>query len=440
MARYSAENAIPHGGAWGRPAPITPVPIPTICLRRSKRRAAIGYVLAVQGPTNQAAAEQFKIRRGSWAGVPPAFQDLKFTRTLQNTIFSAMHSPGKPSYWIEVEDWHTAGEPFRIVHSLPAGHLPASPTVAQRRADITATPGHPLDELRRLLCHEPRGHAGMYGGFITPPDDSGAHFGVLFWHRNGFSTACGHGTIALGYWALFHRIVAVPPDADDGPVDVVVDVPSGRVVARMAVEKGKPVHADFINVASFQLTGPLYLTLPSCGVDVLVDLAFAGAVYASVDAAQFGLEIEPGNAQRFVQLAREVEALLGTRARYGSYGLYGVIFFSEEENGPGATRAIYQRNVTIFADGEVDRSPCGSGTCARLALLLAQGKLGPGSSRLVHRSIIASTFEADIVSAVASPVDGFAACIPRVRGRANLVGQTKFFIDPDDEVFPGFLL
>ncbi|KID79356.1 proline racemase, partial [Metarhizium brunneum ARSEF 3297] len=349
-----------------------------------------------------------------------------------------MHSTGKPSYWIEVEDWHTAGEPFRIVDKLPAGHLPASPTVAQRRADITATPGHPLDELRRLLCHEPRGHGGMYGGFITPPDDSGAHFGVLFWHRNGFSTACGHGTIALGYWAVFHRIVVVP-DAD-GVVDVVVDVPSGRVVARMAIEKGKPVHADFINVASFQLTGPLYLTLPSCGIDVLVDLAFGGAVYASLDAAQFDLEIEPRSAQRFVQLAREVEAVLGTRARYGSYDLYGVIFFSEEENGPNATHAIYQRNVTIFADGEIDRSPCGSGTCARLALLFAQGKLGPGSSRLVHRSIIASTFEADIVSAVASPVDGFPACIPRVRGRANLVGQTRFFIDPDDEVFPGFLL
>ncbi|EFY86066.1 hypothetical protein J3458_001621 [Metarhizium acridum] len=349
-----------------------------------------------------------------------------------------MDSTDKTSYWIDVEDWHTAGEPFRVVDKLPVGHLPASPTVAQRRSDITATPDHPLDELRRLLCHEPRGHAGMYGGFITPPDDSGAHFGVLFWHKNGFSTACGHGTIALGYWAIRHGIVKVPDV--DGLVDVVVDVPSGRVVARVGIERGKPIYADFVNVTSFQLAKSLSLAVPSCGIDVVVDLAFGGAVYASLDAAQFGLDVGPKNADRFIRLAREVKALLGTRARYGSYDLYGVVFFREEQNGQNGTQVIHQRNVAVFADGQIDRSPCGSGTCARLALLFAQGRLGPGSSRLVHRSIIGSTFEADIVSTAQSPFDGFPACIPRVRGRANLVGQTKFFIDPDDELFPGFLL
>lgn len=102
-------------------------------------------------------------------------------------------------FWINTEDWHTAGEPFRIVDKLPSGYLPEDRTVAEKRLSIMKDPAHPLDTLRQSLCHEPRGHADMYGGFITPPNDSGAHFGVLFWHKDGFSTACGHGTIALGF-------------------------------------------------------------------------------------------------------------------------------------------------------------------------------------------------------------------------------------------------
>ncbi|KAL6890090.1 hypothetical protein GGI43DRAFT_416366 [Trichoderma evansii] len=246
----------------------------------------------------------------------------------------------KAAYWVETEDWHTAGEPFRIVDKLPAGYLPSSATVAQKRFDITATSGHPLDELRQLLCHEPRGHADMYGGFITPPDDPSAHFGVLFWHKDGFSTACGHGTIALGYWAIAHDIVKITKP--DGTLDVVVDVPSGRVVARMGIEKGKPVHADFINVTSYQLAKSLPLTIPSCGLDISVDLSFGGAVYATLDVAQLGIEVIPNNAGRFIQLGREIKALLDTRAHYGSYDCYGVIFFSED----GDDQTVEQGNTS----------------------------------------------------------------------------------------------
>lgn len=104
-----------------------------------------------------------------------------------------------PPYWLATEDWNTAGEPFRIVKNLPSGHLTKDLTVSQQRLAIVETPAHPLNLLRKTLCHEPRGHADMYGAFITPPDDPGAHFGVLFWHKDGFSTACGHETIALGH-------------------------------------------------------------------------------------------------------------------------------------------------------------------------------------------------------------------------------------------------
>ncbi|KAF5711014.1 proline racemase [Fusarium globosum] len=338
------------------------------------------------------------------------------------------------SFWIETEDWHTAGEPFRIVQTLPPSHLPEGETVAQRRLAVIKTPNHPLDQLRQSLCHEPRGHADMYGGFITPPNDPGAHFGVLFWHKDGFSTACGHGTIALGYWAVTKGLVEAP---ENGIVDVVIDVPSGRVTAKIAVRDGKPIHGDFINVKSYQIAKDVSVNLPLHGVDVKVNLSFGGAVYATIDAAQLDLKIEPSQYINFINLGREIKASLGTRAHYNTYDLYGVIFFNDE--GTGTAGEVLQRNVTVFADGQIDRSPCGSGTASRVAVLLAEGRLGAGKSKLLHRSIIDTVFEADIVSEEESPVE-FPACIPRVRGTANLVGKINFFIDPEDTVFPGFLL
>ncbi|WYZ39722.1 hypothetical protein EsH8_IV_000063 [Colletotrichum jinshuiense] len=340
-------------------------------------------------------------------------------------------------FWIDSEDWHTAGEPFRIVDKLPPHHLPEGQTVAQRRIAIIKDPGHPLDRLRQTLCHEPRGHADMYGGFIMPPDDTGAHFGVLFWHKDGFSTACGHGTIALGYWAVAKGLVKVPED--EGVVDVVIDVPSGRVVASVGVTQGKPVHADFINVLSYQLTSPLAIKIPSHGVEISVVLTFAGAVYATLDAAQLGLVIEPGRCQDFIKLGREVKASLGERANHGNFDLYGVIFYNETDH-RSEKDEVRRSNVTVFADGQIDRSPCGSGTCAMLAVLLAQGRIGVGRSKLINRSIVSTEFEGDIISEEESPVDGFPGCIPRVRGHANLIGRMSFYIDSSDNVFPGFVL
>lgn len=272
----------------------------------------------------------------------------------------------------------------------------------------------------------------MYGGFITPPDDSGAHFGVLFWHADGFSTACGHGTMALGYWAVTKGLVKAPEG--DGTVDVVIDVPSGRVVATVAVKQGKPVHADFVNVLSYQLEKSLSVDVPSRGISIMVDLAFGGAVYATVDAAQFGLRVEPTNANQFIDLGREIKKVLGAKAHHGTYDCYGVIFY--RDNDPSADQ-VRQTNVTVFADGQIDRSPCGSGTCARLAILLAEGRIGAGRSKLMHYSIVGSAFEGSILSEQKSPVEGGApACIPRVRGHANLVGKMNFFIDAEDLVQP----
>ena len=146
-------------------------------------------------------------------------------------------------------DYHTGGEPFRIVPEPPSPIEGA--TVAERRVFAMNDPA--VDGARQVLCFEPRGHADMYGGFITPPDDEGAAFGVLFWHKDGFSTACGHGTIALGVWAIESGLIAADPS---GVTDVVIDVPSGRVTARVHTDGGRVVSVDFINVGSYVIAGP----------------------------------------------------------------------------------------------------------------------------------------------------------------------------------------
>lgn len=199
----------------------------------------------------------------------------KKLKSVDKVIMSNSHP--SPAYWIDTEDWHTADEPFRIVvpQDLSSDLLLAGTTVAEERAIVLETPSHPLDVLRRTLCYEPCEHGNMYGCFITPPNDVGARFGALFWHKEGFSTACGHGTIALRYWAVSSCIVDVPKK--DGLVNVVIDVPSGRVKASVMMKNGRPGYTDFVNVPSYVLTKRILVTIPSRKIDVHVQLSYCGA-------------------------------------------------------------------------------------------------------------------------------------------------------------------
>lgn len=346
-----------------------------------------------------------------------------------------MENSTKP-YWIETEDWHTAGEPFRIVRTLPAGITTTGSTVRERRLNIMSDPNHPLQTLRKTLCHEQRGHADMYGGFITPPDDEGAAFGVLFWHKDGFSTACGHGTIALGCWAISSGLVK-GPEGGNGQVDVKIDVPSGRVNARVTMTGGKIMHVAFINVPSFHITSGLPVQLASG--DITVDLAFGGAVYASVEAKTFGLQVEPEHYDKFIAIGREIKASLGTRGHFGAYNdLYGTIFYDRIDNKGGeGERAVTQRNVTVFADGAIDRSPCGSGTASRVATMYAKNELIKGQ-KFVHHSIVSTTFEAGVGEEAKSETE-WPGCRPEIVGMAHLVGLCRFYIDEADPTFPGFV-
>jgi proline racemase len=316
-------------------------------------------------------------------------------------------------------DYHTAGEPFRIV--LDGVPEIQGATVRERREHAAAS--DEIDRVRRLLCHEPRGHADMYGCFLVPPDDDGADLGVVFWHKDGYSTACGHGTIALGAWAVESGRVAAP---DDGEVDVTIDVPSGRVVARVRCRDGEVESVAFRNVPSYVIARGVQ----AAGVEV--DVAYGGAIYAFVEAERFGLRVVGDDLPRLIEAGRAVkEALAGSDfARHAEderlSGIYGTVL--HEQVGP-----LHQRNVAIFADGEVDRSPTGSATSARTALLRDGGALRDGETWR-NDSIVGTSFLARAIG------DDPGGVLTEVEGTAFRTGEHRFVLDPRDPLGTGFVL
>jgi proline racemase len=311
---------------------------------------------------------------------------------------------------VRTVDYHTAGEPFRIV----VGGVPPlqGDSVLERRRWARAH----LDHVRRLLVNEPRGHADMYGCFVTGSE--AADLGAVFFHNEGYSTACGHGTIALVTWAL--ESGRLP--AREGDVAVAVEVPSGRLPCVAAVRGGDVTSVRFRNVPSFVLRR---------GVEAAgcrVDLAFGGAFYAiapapaRLDRAGLPVLIERGRAVRDA-LNRAGAAVHPLEPELS--GVYGVVWTDGD------------RNVTVFADGEVDRSPCGSGTSARLALLDATGEL-PRGRALRHRGVVGTEFVGRVVGE--AEVAGIPAVITEVEGGAHLTGRHEFVLEPEDPLGTGFLL
>ncbi len=318
---------------------------------------------------------------------------------------------------IRTVDYHTGGEPFRIV---TGGVEPLQGrTVLERRRDALGR----LDQVRRLLVYEPRGHADMYGCHVVPPNDDGADLGVVFFHNAGYSTACGHGTIALVTWALDEGIV----ERREGENRVVVDVPSGRLETWAHVEGDAVRSVRFRNVPAF-----VWATRVRAGSHE-VDLAFGGAFYASLEE-----RVQPSELPRLIELGRTIKRELEAAHEIVHplepelRDVYGVIFWQEEGEEP-----LTQRNVTVFADGEVDRSPCGSGTSARLALLDSSSRLPRGAS-LRHLSIVGSEFTGRVVGE--TEVAGRPAVITEVEGSAYRTGTAAFTRDSRDPLGEGFLL
>lgn len=329
---------------------------------------------------------------------------------------------------LEVVDMHTGGEPVRIVVSgyppLPKG------TILEKRAFVRDR----LDHLRRILMFEPRGHYDMYGALLVEPDLPGADMAVLFMHNEGYSTMCGHAVIALGRYAVDQGLVRVVE-----PVTIVnIECPCGLVVAEVAVEDGKAGAVSFESVPSFLFAADRTVELPGFG-EILVDVAYGGAFYALADAGQFSLAFGRSPARAFVDAATALTEAVKRSIPIAHPDspdlafLYGSIL---TDGGDGAG-GIATRNVCVFADAQVDRSPTGSGVTARLAAMHARGEVALGETRLFE-SIVGSRFTGAV--ARAARAGDHAAIVARVSGRAHYSGKASFVVEADDELGRGFLL
>ncbi len=334
-----------------------------------------------------------------------------------------------PGEWrrLRTVDVHTAGEPLRIV----TGGMdePAGATILERRRWLHEH----LDEVRTALMWEPRGHREMYGCILTPPVEAGSDFGVLFLHNEGYSTMCGHGIIGIATAAPHLDLVpfAEPETA------MRIDTPAGPVEAVALVEAGQVRRTRFRNVPSFVDTLDAVVNVPGLG-EVRYDLAFGGAYYAFVQAADFDLRCTADEHDRLIRIGMAIKhAVMVDRPiehpREPDLGyLYGTIFIA-----PPLSAGVDSRNVCIFADGQVDRSPTGTGVSARLAIHHTRGEIGPGEEMVIE-SIIGTTFTGRVIDT--ATVGEVPAVIPEVEGSAHLTGRHEFVIDPDDPLAEGFFL
>lgn len=327
---------------------------------------------------------------------------------------------------ISTVDLHVSGEPLRIItDGFPEIK---GETQLERRAYCMEH----LDDFRKVLMFEPRGHHGMYGCIITPPAKEDSDFGVLFMHNEGWSTMCGHGIIAVVTMGIETGRFQVTEQNQK----FVIDSPAGEVIAYAHVEGNRVKSVSFENVPSFVLEKSIEMTIE--GKDIVADIAFGGAFYVITDSKHLGLDVSKKDLPELQKWGTKIKHYV--EANYnvvhpdepGLKGIYGVIYSDEP-----VKESADLRNVTIFADEQVDRSPCGTGTSARLATLFTHGKMGNGDS-FIHECITDGQFKGEIIGE--STVGEIAGVIPKVEGTAYITGFHQFVVDPEDELPLGFLL
>lgn len=328
---------------------------------------------------------------------------------------------------LATDDMHTGGEPVRIV----TGGWPEveGATILEKRSFVRARHDH----LRKLLIYEPRGHYDMYGALLVPPALPGADLAVLFMHNEGWSTMCGHATIALGRYAVEKELVAVTePVTRFG-----LECPCGLVRVAVEVEAGKAGRVSFESVPAFVSARDLAVELTGHG-RIACDVAFGGAFYAIADATQLGLDLGESRLRDVVDAATALTAAVGDTYRLHHPDdddlafLYGSIL---TDGGDGSARPT--RNICVFAAAEVDRSPTGSGVTARMAAMHARGHVAPGEQRRFE-SVTGAIFDASVASE--TRCGGRDAVTVNVAGRAYWSGQSRFIIEEDDSLKDGFLL
>jgi proline racemase len=327
-------------------------------------------------------------------------------------------------------DAHTGGEPLRIVTS----GLPAVPgrNILEKRDWLRRN----LDDLRRFLVNEPRGHADMYGAYLLPAVTAGADFGVVFFHNEGYSDMCGHGIIALGKVLLeMGYVTPVQPVTRIG-----FDAPAGFIEAWVEWDGRRAGRVSFRNVPAFIFRRDLEVDTPSFG-KITGDIVFGGAFYYYINADRLGIGVTPANVRTLIDLGAETKAAVKRQVAVrhptepGLNELYGTII-----DGAPLAAGADQTNVCIFADREVDRSPTGTGTSGRAAPLVLRGKLAL-NREFVNDSIVGSRFSVKVTQAVrVGGADGFDGALTEVTGSAHIMSSNQWLLEESDPFPTGFFL
>ncbi len=333
--------------------------------------------------------------------------------------------------WLQIKtiDMHTGGEPLRVIlNGFP--ELKGNSVLDYRRYCQEN-----YDHLRTALMFEPRGHADMYGCILVPPNDEEADFGILFLHNEGYSTMCGHAIIAVSTLAVHMHWIVVK----EGENILKIDAPCGRIVSFVEVSDGKVQGVRFHCVPSFVVGLDRKVEIPGIGA-VTYDLAYGGAFYAYVDLTKndLNLDLEPQSYQNLIQTGMTIKHTVMQVDKGIAHPfeedlgfLYGTIFI-----GPSNKESIHSKNVCIFAEGEVDRCPTGSGVSGRMAIHWARNEVAKNEAIRIE-SITGSIFEGSVVDEI--DYGPFKGVIPQVEGTAHITGMHTFVVDTDDPMKNGFI-
>lgn len=324
-------------------------------------------------------------------------------------------------------DSHTMGEPTRIV----VGGVPNIPgkTMPEKKAYLEKN----LDYVRTAIMLEPRGHNDMFGSIITQPTKGDADLGIIFMDGGGYLNMCGHGSIGAATVAVETGMVPVVEPV----TDITLEAPAGLVKAKVKVENGKAKEVSIINVPAFLYKRDIEVDVPGIG-KVIMDISFGGSFFAIVKAEKLGVEISPSNAQKLIKIGMKVLKAVNKQIKVQHPILTHIKTVDLcEIYGPAKSKDAAMQNAVVFGKGQLDRSPCGTGTSAKIATLYAKGELRMNED-FIYESILQTKFKGKVIGE--TKVGEFDAVIPQITGASYITGHNQFFIDPEDPVKYGFEL
>lgn len=323
-------------------------------------------------------------------------------------------------------DSHTEGMPTRVITS-GVGTIPGQ-SMADKRRYLMAE----RDDLRTLLMTEPRGHSAMSGAILQPSSDPDADIGVIFIEVSGFLPMCGHGTIGTATVLVEAGLVPVKEPV----TDIRIETPAGLVHAAVQVSDGHATAVTIRNVASYLHLRDARVTVEGIG-EVKFDLAWGGNFYAILPAASIGLAVEPAQHDKLIEAGLRIIAAIGEQLEF-SHPLQPELNECKHVvlTAPG-NDVVSSRSAVAIHPGWIDRSPCGTGTSARMAALAARGELAMDTD-FVHASLIGSRFTGRLIEQ--TTVGPYPAYIPTITGRAWITGTANYQLDPDDPFPAGFLM